>query len=226
MTENVEKKTVNSKLNGFLEKNRKIFTFLLVFIVLVLVCFIIGFAIGKNQREKQLSQIDTIFYELTNKSSSLEENEIESRRTKAMESLSALVNKTGIVGARANMICAELSFQKGKYDDSIKYWQATSKKAGKTYLVPLADYNLGVCYEQLGKIEEAANQYKIASEFPEFVLKSHAKFSYARILETQNKIDQAVVIYQELFDENLQDTWGKLAKTRLLSLTANGKIKE
>ncbi len=223
MADNTENQTSSSKLNSFLEKNRKLLLGLLIAVIVCLAAYIIITSVNNNTKEKNLSEIEEISYTLTHDSASLEEGELNARRIDAIDNLAAYVKKGGIVGARANYLCAELAYQQKNYEDAINYYDATAKKSSKTYLAPVAYYNLGVCYEQLNKLDEAAANYKLAADSKSFALVPHAKYSYARVIEASGNKAEAVTAYTELYDSYPNDNWGKLAKTRLIALKAQGK---
>ena len=161
---------------------------------------------------------------MTSKSSDLEDSEVESRIAAALEKAAPLAKKGGIVGARANMLCAELTFQQKKYEDSAAYWKACAAKAKKTYIAPIAYFNLGVCNEELGKLDDAAENYKIASDNVDFVLRPHAMFSYARVIDLKGDYKLAADSYNALVNAYADNSWAKLAKSRLIALKNDGKI--
>lgn len=218
MAEKEEKQISGKKLDSFLEKNRKLLVIILIAIVVCLTGFIIAVSVSANQKEKNLSRIDEISFTMTDGSQSLEEGELTARKIDALDKLQELVNKSGIAGARANLLCAEISFQMEKYEDALNYWKAAANKSKKTYIEPIAYYQIAVCYEQLGNAEEAAVNYKLAAESKDFALACHAKFSYGRVLESLGKTEEAIAVYTELNDSNPTDDWAKLAKSRLVSL--------
>lgn len=223
MAENEKKQTSSSKMNGFLDKNKKIFITILILVLVCLVGYIVVSKISNSTKEKNLAAIDEIQYTLTNESAALEEADLEARRATALEGLELYAKKGGIVGARANLLCAELLYQQGKYEDAIVAYKTTAEKSKKSYLAPLAYFNMAACYEQVNNLEEAANYYKLAADSKEFALAVHAKFSYARVNETKGNLAEAITAYTELYDKNPSDNWGKLAKTRLIALKAEGK---
>ena len=221
MAENDVKQTSTNKVNKFLEKNRKVIIVVFIGVIACLIGFIVGVSLSSSQKEKNLSRIDEISFTLTDESNVLEEGELNARRIDALDNLQPLVNKGGIVGARANLLCAELAYQQKNYEDALNYWKNAVAKSPKSYIAPIAYYQIGVCYEQLGKLEDAAQNYKTASESKEFALVPHAKFSYGRVLETMGKTDDAIEVYTDLNDKYPSDDWAKLAKTRIIALNAN-----
>lgn len=223
MVEN-EVQTVSSKLGAFIEKNKKAFITVLILLICLLVGFIVGVVIADNSKAKALQALDEITFELTDNSSTLDESEQAVRIQTAIEKASAYVNKGGIVGARANMLCADITFQQGKYEESASYWQKVAEKSKKSYLAPLAYFNLAVCQENLGKTDDAAENYKLAADNEDFVMRPHAMFSYARIIESKGDYEQAAKAYNEINDNFSSDSWANLAKSRLIALKNEGKI--
>lgn len=221
--EDKEVQTASTKLNGFMEKNRKGVVTCAVVVFVLLIAFIIASIVFNKSKVKALTAIDEITYELTEGSTTLEEDELKARCETALEKIKVYTMKGGIVGARANMLAADITYDMEKYSESAEYWKAVAEKGKKTYLAPVANYNIGVCNEELKNLDAAAEAYKAAANEKDFVLKAHAKFSYARVIETQGKYADALVAYKELVDELPNDTWASLAKSRILSLETSGK---
>lgn len=224
MTEEREEQTASKKLGSFIEKNRKVIIAIFAVVLCALIAFIVYSTVTSKSVIKNLTAIDEITHTLTSGSSSLEESEVELRRQNAIEQAASYTSKGGIVGARANMLCAELTFQQKKYEDSAAYWKACAAKAKKTYIAPIAYFNLGVCNEELGKLDDAAENYKIASDNVDFVLRPHAMFSYARVIDLKGDYKLAADSYNELVNAYADNSWAKLAKSRLIALKNDGKI--
>lgn len=223
MADKVEKITVGKKLNAFLEKNKKALIVLLILCLVALVGFIVINFVMTNQKENNLAKLDQITYELTNDSATLEDAEIQTRINDALTKLEELRTSSGIVGSRANLLAADLLFRQGKFEDAIKAYEKAASLKNKSYIAPLSYYNIAVCYEELKDIANAEANYKKAVEYEDFLLLTHAKFSYGRILETQGKYKEAIEVYTELNDSTPEDTWAKMAKTRIIALQSEGK---
>ncbi len=219
-----EELATSQKIGNLIEKNKVKFIVCLIVVACALAGYITTYAIYNSLKNKNLSRIDEITFTLTDKSGSLEESELEARSNTAIEQLAPFTKKSGIAGARANMICAEIAFQQKKYQESADFWKAAAKKAKKSYIAPIAYFNIGVCYEQLNNIDAAAENYKIAADNKSFVIKNHAKFSYGRVLEAQGKYAEAVSVFTEINDGNPDDSWAKLAKSRIIALKVQGKV--
>lgn len=224
MTELKEPETASEKLAAFIEKSKKVLIPVLIVLVCILAGYIIASVMLNNSKAKDLQALDEITFALTTKSSSLEESEIELRRQNAIEQAAVYTMKGGIVGARANMLCGDLTFQQKKYSESADYWKNAAAKAEKTYIAPIAYYNLAVCYEESGNADDAAANYKLAADNVDFLLRTHAMFSYARVLDTQSKYEEAGAAYKEIIDNFPSTEWANLAKTRVIVLQNEGKI--
>jgi tetratricopeptide (TPR) repeat protein len=224
MAELKEPETASEKLAAFIERSKKVLIPLLIVLICILIGYIITSVVLTNGKAKDLQTLDEITYTLTPKSSSLEDSEVELRRQNAIEQAAAYTMKGGIVGARANMLCADLTFQQKKYEESAEYWKNAAEKGKKTYIAPIAYYNLAVCYEELNRSDDAAVNYKLAADNKDFVLCSHAMFSHARVLDSQSKYEEASEAYKQLIDKFPENEWAYLAKSRIIALQNAGKI--
>ena len=219
-----EEMTASKKLAAFIEKNKKAFIACLIVLVCCLVGYIVFASVAESSKEKGLQALDEITFEMTDKSSDLEEAEIAARLSTAFEKASAYTNKGGIVGARANMLCADITYQQKKFAESADFWKATAEKGKKTYLAPLAYFNVAACYEETGKTDEALANYKLAADDNNFVMRTHAKFNYGRLQESKGDYAAAAEVYNDLNDNYPDDAWADLAKSRLIALKKDGKI--
>lgn len=219
-----EEQTASTKLAGVIERNKKGIIAGLAVIVVLLIGYIVFAAVSNSVKIKALQALDEISHEMTVKSNALEDSEMDERLATALEKALPYTKKSGIVGARANLFCADITFKQEKYQDSASYWSAAAEKAKKTYIAPIAYFNLAVCYENLGNNDLAADNYKIAADDEDFVMRAHALFSYGRIMEAKGDYTAAAAAYTDLNDKFPAESWSNLGKTRLISLKNEGKI--
>ena len=111
-----EVKTASSKLNTVLEKNRKLVISCFVAVIAAVAAFIIVEIAASKAKDKNLAAIEALTYELVNDSSSLEEAELTARRDSTLEKVEKYTKKGGVAGVRANMLAAELAYQKKDYE--------------------------------------------------------------------------------------------------------------
>lgn len=219
-----EKKTKSEKLNGFLDTNKKPLLAVLIVVIVALIGYVVFDVVSSKVTAKNLAKIEAISYELTNKSSALSTEDLTAKIKTTIDELTPYANKGGVVGVRANMLCAELKYYEKDYNAAISYWESAAKKGKKSYTTPIAYYQMGVCYEMINDFAKAADCYKNAAEVKDFKLASHAMFSYGRVLESQNNYEGAVEAYQAVYDNFEGDEWANVAKSRILTLQTQGKV--
>ena len=222
-----KKKEITSaekKVNGFMTRNRK--PILVVAIVLVLaaigICVYVG--IMDSQRKAGIAAVDEIEYKYKNGFDALTEEEIVARQNEAMDSLSSYTDKKGVVGVRANMLAADISFAKKDYLGSKDFWIAAAEADTKAYTSPISYYNAGVCYEESGDNQTAASYFQKAIDNDSFLMEPRALFGIARAKEASGDYAGAAESYQKMLDDFSTDEWTDLAQTRLIQLQIEGKV--
>ena len=214
----------NDKVESFMLRNRVVIISCAVVLAVaaVLVCVIVG--ISDSRKKKALAELDSIEYAFTKASGSLSDEEADLRRDKAMESLSPYLLKGGAAGSRANLLAADIAFQRKDYETASAYYIAAAEASKKSYNTPLCYYNAAVCEEELGNISAAAGYYKTASEAKDFLLVTHSLFSLGRVCEELGDFAGAGSAYQKLADNYPSDEWAKLAQSRLIFLRTEGSL--
>lgn len=225
---NAKKEKVNTseKVDKFVSKNRKpiLIGGIVVIAAAIAVCIII--AVTDNLKVKSISAIDSIEYTLTKGSYELSEEDLSSRQNETLGALNPYLSKSGVVGVRANMLAADVAFQKRAYEDSRNYWLKGAAAGKKSYTAAICYYNAGVCSEEMSDLDGAVENYTKASEEKYFYLVTHCLFSLGRVYETKNDVTNAAETYQKLADNYPADKWTDLAKSRLLALKAEGKVND
>ena len=121
---------------------------------------------------------------------------------------------------RVYMTLASKYMEKEDWQKSVDNWQAAASCDKKSYLAGIAEFNSGVCYEQLGDLEKALASYEKAAGNKNFHLIPHALFSQARVLEALSDSEKAVEVYTKIIDTYADDEWANLAKSRIIYLTS------
>ncbi len=219
-----KEETTAEKLDSFLTRNRApLLTCALVAIVSVVVVLAVV-VIGGKSTEKGLTQVDSIYYTLTKDGASLEGDALTARQDAALEQLAGLTGKGGIVGVRANMLVADLYYQKKQYAEAKDAYLKAASAKKNAYTAPLAYFNAATCFENLGDLDGALANYKLASEAKGFLLVDHALFSLGRLNEAKQDFKAAQDAYSKLTDTHPDSEWADLAKSRLIALKAAGNI--
>ena len=227
MTDKNEKETLATSLNSALEKSKGLVFAVAAVVVLVIVAVAVIATVKSKATAGGIEQLDTISYNLTNISSDnaeLTEEDIAARQNKALEELSSLVEKSGVVGLRANMLVAEIKFAQKNFDEARAAWLKAAEIKKNAYTAPLCYYNAAVCSENLGDTENAILYYKSASEDNDFLLVDHALFSLGRVNESVQKYDDAKAAYEKLSELHPTSSWAQMAQSQLISLKVAGKI--
>lgn len=224
MAEKTEKKTAGFKLTSFLEKNRKGVLITFIVVIVLVAGFVCVELIKSSTAKKDLAAIEAYYYDLVEVPADTEDSEVNKLAADCIENLAPYTKKGGIAGVRANMLCAELSYILADYESTVSYYDAAISKGKKSYTAPICMFNKAVALEELNKLDDAAEAYKSAAEFPAFGMASHAYFSYGRVLETKGDFAGAAQAYKTLNDEFTDDDWAYVAKTRLIELETQGKI--
>lgn len=223
-----EKKNLSGeqKLGNFLSKNSKVLIGVLCAAIVLIVAYVVYFYVSTSLVRSNLDKIGVIEYSFTKDASTIDDTELASRQDTALKNLAAYLNKGGIVGARANMLYADICGQKKDWQASKDAWlKAASKKKG-SYLESLCNFNAAAACEELGQSDEALQLYEKVSADKNFVNRSRAYFNAGRLKEAAGDFEGAKLSYQAISDlGNSKDTWSDMAKTRLLELEIEGKIK-
>lgn len=219
-----KKESTKSKLENFIFKNRKaiIAVASVAVVAAVAVCVVVG--VTDAQAKKGLASIDQIEFEYTAKSLDLTDSEIAARQDKALAAVAAFCGKSGIVGVRANMLSADVSFAKKDYSSALNSYLTAVDKGKKIYTAAICKYNAAVCQEELGNKEDAVKTFLDAAETKDFLLAAHALFNAARLQESLGLAKEASENYKKVVDTYGNDTWASLSQSRLIDLQSKGKI--
>ncbi len=223
MADKMEKESIASSINSALEKSRTAVIAIIVILVLAVVGFVVGITVHDKIIASGIEKIDTISYIYSKDGEKLSDEDLAARQSVAIEQLNPLAEKSGVVGARANMLLAEIYFEKADYSASKDAWVKAAAK-GHSYIVPYSSYQAAVCSENLNNAEDALKYYQAAANDAEFFLKDHALFNVGRLNEEKSDFEAAKVAYEKLNAEQPDTEWAHLAKTRLIALKIDGKI--
>ena len=221
-----EKVNTSEKIDSFVTKNRKTILVAGLVVLLAAIAVCITVAVADNIKIKNISAIDSIEYALTKDSADLDDNAVASRLDEALSSVTPYLGKSGVAGVRANMLAADVYFQKKDYANSRTCWLAAAEKGKKLYTAAICYYNAAVCSEEVNDLESAASYYETASQGEEFLLVTHCLFNIGRVKEAMNNAEGASEAYQKLVEKYPSDQWTNLAQSRIIALKAEGKISE
>ena len=223
-----EKKNISGeqKLGEFLGKNFKVLAAVLCAVIAAIAAYVIWFNASTSMARKGLDKIEVIEYSFTKDATFIDDNELSSRQESALTALTPYLNKGGIVGARANMLAADIYGQKKDWQASKDAWLKAASKRKGTYIESLCNFNAAAAYEELGQSQEALALYEKVSADKKFVDRSRAYFNAGRLKEAAGDYEGAKVFYKAIGELGYSnDSWNDLAKTRLIDLENQGKKK-
>lgn len=217
-----EETTALSSMDAFLSSNQKVLISIVVVAVVAVIAAIAGITFADSAKEKQLSAIDKISYTLTQKSASLSDEELEKRRNVALDGLSAYTSKKGIAGIRSNMLAGDIYYQSAKFEDAKNAYLKAASASPKAYTAPICYYNVAQCFENLNDNENAVVYYEKAESYSDFAMLTHTIFNIGRVKESIKDYQGAKEAYTKLAEKYPDDSWTKIAKSRLLDFEIKG----
>ncbi|MCR5607351.1 MAG: tetratricopeptide repeat protein [Treponema sp.] len=220
-----EKMDTASSVNDFLMKNRKPVLCVAAIVVVAIVVGIVTACVTDSIRKNDSIALDSISFELTKNSSALSDEEISERRKVAMDKLSSYASKKNIIGARANLLIAELYYQMDDFENARSHYLNVASISNKSYLAPNAYYNAAQCSESLKDYENAVSYYEKALTYNDFAASSHTLFNIGRVKEQLKDYEGAKEAYSKITSSYSSDEWAKLAKSRLIDFDLKGLVK-
>ena len=212
------------RLNDTLLQVRKPLITGLVVLLVAILGLVAVVLVNDSAKKKGLAQLDEIYFTLTKDVSEVSDEELAAREAAALTALESFASKNGAIASRANLLIAEIQFQKQDYAAARDAWLRAAQTKQNAYTAPLAYFNAGVCSEKLSDLASAIDYYAKAADTKDFLLSEHALFSLGRVNETKGDFAAAQAAYERLTAAASGSNWTNLAKTRLLALQSAGSI--
>ena len=144
----------------------------------------------------------------------------------SMERLDILIENFKIVmdeypksnaAARSAYYIANILFEKGDYNEAVKYYQKGYSINNDLYVSLLCLQKEASCYEQLNELEKAVQIYeKIKNEFNDNFIIPTVLFNLAQIYEKMNKFEKAEDEYSQIVTTYQWSSWKIFAEKRQL----------
>ncbi len=227
VNEKEEKKTASGVLADFIAKNRFILIAVVAVVIIVAVVLGVTSTVKTSNATKGFGELDSLYYQLstfqTNADAS--DDEIAAKEAATIEAVYEIASKNSknAVGSRAYLLAAELEFKNENWDKARTAYENAAAANEKAYTAPLAWYNAAICCEELGDIDGAVALIAKACERKDFVTAPRAMFNAGRMEEQRGNYSAAKEWYNKVNDSFVNDNWANLAKSRLISLSAEGK---
>ena len=218
-----EKQTFSDLLTLFIVKFK--FVFLGIFVVGLIAIIAYGVISSSNEKAVKagLTEIDAVTTEYAELK--IAETTDSAKEDALLARAQAVADKSGpaVVKVRAQMIIAEIQFDRKNYEAARTAWLAAAEADKKSYTYGLCNYQCGICSEELGDLDNAVTYLKTAAESDGFAVVPRVLFNIGRIEETRGNFDKAVESYKKLVADYPSDQWASLAKSRIITLDIDGK---
>ncbi len=217
--EQTEKKTLGSRITETIENSRVVIISILggaivIALVIGLVVFFKNSSIEKGLTE--LDQIEYKYISLDTESETLEDD----KTAILMEVTNFADNSSGVVSLRSYIFAGNIAFELEKWAEARDLYVNAYDANDKAYTAPIALFNAGICSDELNELDVAIDYLEKAVEFDNFPLMARALFNLGRIYESNNSIDNALEIYEQVSIDYSESSWAKLAKSRKISLSS------
>ena len=217
----------NQRLNEFVQKNRKVFFFSFVAIIVILVGFIITLSVRTKLQTSAFVKVDALEqrYEDLQSYIGSDKPEASSKQTDIetlqKDIISFADRNSGYAAARAYYLSAKIYAAEKKWPEAEKTWGFAAKAAKKSYLAPISLYNAAVAAEEQGNIDSAIDLYKQTLNLENGIsVAVRAQFSIGRLEESRNNKEAALEAYKNLVGKWPADPfWANLAQDRIMILS-------
>jgi len=218
-----EKKTFADLLTLFIVK----FRFVLLGILVVGILAIVAVGVVSSMNEKAVKAGLTEVDKITDEYATLKFSETTdtAKEDELIAKAQAVADKNGpvVVKVRANILVAEIQYGRKNYEAARAAWLAAAEADKKSYTFGLCNYQCGICSDELGDYDNAVAYLNAAAESEDFADVPRALFNIGRIEESRGNYEKAAETYKKLFADYPSDQWATLAKSRLISLSVDGK---
>lgn len=218
-----EKKTFADLLTLFIVK----FRFVLLGILVAGILAIVAVGVVSSMNEKAVKVGLTEVDKITDEYATLKFSETTdtAKEDELIAKAQAVADKNGpvVVKVRANILVAEIQYGRKNYEAARAAWLAAAEADKKSYTFGLCNYQCGICSDELGDYDNAVAYLNAAAESEDFADVPRALFNIGRIEESRGNYEKAAETYKKLFADYPSDQWATLAKSRLISLSVDGK---
>jgi tetratricopeptide (TPR) repeat protein len=221
MPETNEEYLIGDKINNFIQNNRRNIFIGAGVVLVVLAGFIGVLTIRDKLQEGAISKVedlsrryDELRFDIT------EESNAENVAALLADLSTFAAKNSGYPGSRAYALIGGIHGDLKEWAEAEQAWRQSAKKAGKTYLAPVALFNAASAAEAQEKLADAIALYTecltLADSFPSA---ARAQFAIGRLEEKQGNRENALTAYQELRTKwpNVA-LWRNLAQSRIIAL--------
>jgi tetratricopeptide (TPR) repeat protein len=221
---------VTDKMERFIQKNRKLLLVILGVVLLGLIGYGIYTEIVDSARVKATIKIEALqdqFDAWRTEGDATKKAALEKTLESSAQALIAAYPKQ-YVAQRAYTLMGDYYYDKKDFQKSGDEYGKAATDFPKNYLSAVSLFNAAVVAEEKGDEKAAIDLYgKLVKDFEKTTpLVPHALFSLGRLNESQKDFAKAVEAYSKLQEKYPEESWTKMAKDRIIYLTAQGLWKK
>lgn len=221
------KPTFLDHLTSFLTRHRTIFLVVLIVLAVSVVALFVGLSVASRRTEQSLVRVETLQSDF-DAWVALDETE---RATK-FETLALQADDIAATYPRSYAAARALYLRAGglaeleRWTEAVDNYEELADRFPDSYLAPIALLRAAVAAENGGETATALAVFKrvLDNYGSENAIAARALFSVARINETEDRIADAADAYNRLISDYPNSGWTNLARDRIITLTAEGRI--
>ncbi|MDR1909321.1 MAG: tetratricopeptide repeat protein [Spirochaetaceae bacterium] len=213
---------VGESLAFFIEKYRRIIIGVFIAAAVIVAGLAAGMGIRDSLEKRALSRLELLIERYDALRFSIADPEQAEAVEELLGELAREARRSpGYAGARAWHLVASMQADRKIWNEAEAAWKEAARKAGKTYLAPVALFNAGAAAEEQGDAEGAAAYYDRASSYTDFPQAARALFSVGRLAEAREDGEAALAAYRKLIEGWPSTAWANLANSRIISLAGS-----
>lgn len=206
---------VSERIGAFLLRHRKVLLIALISVLAGVLAVTAGMYIVSVQAEKRAAAVYDLLEQLKKDTVKDDDEKIQG----IFAELKSTAGAAGYPAYQAYIAAASYYFEKEEWEKAYDEYAAAAKAVPEAYTAGVSYFNAAVCAEKLEKPEDALSLYEKAAGIEAFPLKQRAAFNAARLIELVQGKDEAIAAFTKIYEDTPESEWGKLAQSRLLTLT-------
>ena len=223
--EKKETRNAGDVLADFIQNHRRELLITVAVILVAVTGFIAGYAIRGSLRDKANSAVEEFARRYETLVIDLNESEKAEEAQALLDELDAFAKKNSrYAGARACSLAASIHAEQKNWALAESAWREAAKKAGNSYLAPVALFNAAAAAEEQGNLDAAVELYaQSAAHVEDFPSAARAQFAIGRLRESQGDTEAALEAYRLIPEKwSGESAWINLAQSRIIVLSNTG----
>ncbi len=218
-TEEKQSQGINNAIALWIQRNRKIIIFASLSLLAALVILGLVSLFGNTKNDKATAMLSS-FEEAYYAWSAADDADKPTKESELKDVFAEIESSYSSTYAyqRSLFLMGDFYYYKEEWQNALTSYNNTAKLFPKSYLAPIALFNSAAAQEETTNSGEALKIYlSIAEKYPDNPLAPRSLFSAGRLSEASSA-DEAITMYNSLFEEYPSSSWTKLARNRIIKL--------